>query len=175
MQLYRHKYINKNLPLLKTTPMFDWTQEVWFSIISLFSVFIVSFLEKLTLFTLTWSRLSGTSTDVCMKLGLERPLWIDKSDTESVVSVGCSTMSDEGVGGDIETSVIFFFGLESNVFKRVRSSSSLDISEFVVNEERFGAERIYGNSFDDSVYVEDFKIEPSCVLTLKYIEGIVVL
>ena len=138
MQLYRYKYISKNLPLFKTTP------EFWFSIISLFSAFIVSFLEKLTLFTLTSSRLrlSGTSTtDVCMKLGLERPLWIDKSDAESVVSVGCSTMSDEGVGGDIETSVIFFFGLESNVFKRVRSSSSLDITEFVVNDERFGAER----------------------------------
>lgn len=137
MQLCGYKYISKNLPLFKTTP------EFWFSGISLFSAFIVSFLEKLTLFTLTSSRLklSETSTDVCIKLGLERPLWIDKSDAESVVSVGCSTMSDEGVGGDIETSVIFFFGLESNVFKRVRRSSSLDIIEFVVNEERFGAER----------------------------------
>lgn len=92
------------------------------------------------MFTLSELR-SGTSTDVCVRSGLDWSLWIDNSDIESVLSIGCSTTSDEGDGDDIGASIVLFFGLESGVFKKVRSSSSLN-TVGPANEARFGTERI---------------------------------
>lgn len=117
---------------------------------------------------------SGTSTDVCIRSGLEdEPLRVDNSDTESVLSVGCSTISDEGVGDDIGISVADFLGLEPGVFKNVRSSSSLDATEFADSEERFGIERTYGSCFGDPE--ADAKIVVSGAFRLKCVKYVIAL